>query len=58
MCQAYEGERAMILAFEKAARRRGYEAFKIGKEEPDWHEEYVADWEMGYAIAKNGLRLF
>ena len=53
MCQAFEGERRFYLALEKDARRRGYDAFKIGKETPDDYEEFVDQWELGYWLAKN-----
>lgn len=58
MCQAFEGERAFYLSLERSARKRGYDAFIAGKDQPDESESFKEDWQIGYNIAKNDWRLF
>lgn len=51
MCQAYEGERASIVASERIAMRKGYEAAKKGepKANPyDWDMYRRDAWNLGY----------
>lgn len=62
MCQAYEGEHAYIMARDKAVRRRGYDAQRMGvardaNPEPDHPNPEYSDklqWWYGWDTAAKG----
>lgn len=61
MCQAFEGEQALVCMLEEGRRRRGYQAYQQGvpKEEcPELTESDAYWWRLGWDIAASGRELW